>query len=164
MGGRRLTQYNQADPKPVVALLEKRPLCFDATMWRLFVIDSWRSVLHEPDQRARLARGEPPDYCSDCTPGYRALMQSQGRCHPPANSTGLPAQQVVGGIRDRLDEAAAAAESTSARRGVADVKRDASRRGLQSPTPQGKPQGGCEPRPASPPAPAGLCAGGGDGT
>lgn len=86
MGGRHFSQYNKADPEPVVRLLAQRPQCFGASDWRLYLLDVHRGTLNDPANRQRLVRGVAPNYCEECTQGYRASMQARGRCHPHPDS------------------------------------------------------------------------------
>lgn len=106
MGGRKFAQYNKADPEPVVRLLDKRPPCFDAAGWRLYLLDVHRGTLNDPANRQRLVRGELPDYCAECTARYQEQMQAQGKCCPP------PAANHPGDSNVSPDSAARAAERT----------------------------------------------------
>lgn len=87
MGGRQFSQYNKADPAPVVRLMEKRPQCFRPEQWRLWLLDVHRGTLNDQPNRQRLIRGEVPDYCVGCTQGYRDRMEAAGKCRPFNGST-----------------------------------------------------------------------------
>lgn len=83
MGGRSFDQRNVTLPAAVEALAENPPACFDKPIWRLYLIDCHRGALNDPASRARIYRGEVPDFCSECQAGYRAQMQAKNKCHPP---------------------------------------------------------------------------------
>ena len=89
--GRHFAQYNKAAPAVVVVLLDKRPACFDAIGWELWLLDVHRGTLNDPVNRALLNRGAMPGYCSECTLGYAARMAAQGKCHPQIQPEGAPA-------------------------------------------------------------------------
>lgn len=107
MGGRQFSQYNKADPDPVVRLMEKRPQCFRPEDWRLYLLDVHRGTLNDQPSRQRLIRGELPDFCRECTENYRSRMEAQGKCHPPA------LKNPAGGSANGPESAARAADRTS---------------------------------------------------
>lgn len=118
--GRHFAQYNAADPKPVVALLEKCPPCFEPKQWRVWLLDVHRGTLNDEAERARLNRGETPPYCDACTVGYANKMKAQGRCSPPERP--IPGFGVVEESCMRHEGAARAAPEPSGRRRGLDVK------------------------------------------
>lgn len=108
--GRHFASYNEADPAPVVALLDQCPPCFDKGTWRTWLLDVHRGTLNDPVNRALLNRGVLPSVCDDCTQGYAQRMQAQGRCVPPRTA----AQAVAGDMHVHLGAVARAAAPTSA--------------------------------------------------
>ena len=89
MGGRQFNARNKEAPACVEAISAKVPQCFEPKVWRLFVEDCYRSAMNDEAERARMNRGEAPDYCSCCTRGYQARMKAAGRCHPPQKTAQL---------------------------------------------------------------------------
>lgn len=83
MGGRSFDVRNARLPECVERMAAEPPACFDARIWRLFLVDCHRSTLNAPAERASLMRGVRPDYCSDCPRDHRESMRAQGRCQPP---------------------------------------------------------------------------------
>lgn len=86
MGGRSFDVRNKVIPECVEQLAQTPPACFEKPIWRLFLIDCYRGALNDPASRARISRGVAPDFCAECTHGYRSRMQAVDRCHPPAGS------------------------------------------------------------------------------
>lgn len=122
MGGRKFAQYNVADPLPVVRLLDQRPPCFDAPGWRLYLLDVHRGTLNDAANRARLIRGELPDYCAECTAQFQERMQAQGKCcpAPSSNSAGgcnvspEPAARAAGRARTAVSAPSAEVDADTA--------------------------------------------------
>lgn len=83
MGGRSFDARNHLLPAAVEALAATPPACFDRPIWRLYLIDCHRGALNDAASRARINRGEFPNYCDECQAGYQTRMQAAGRCHPP---------------------------------------------------------------------------------
>jgi hypothetical protein len=92
MGGRSFSAYNKRDPECIERLAADVPACFDAVIWRLYLVDSFRAALNDPAERMALSRGQAPAYCQDCTVGHRAKMQAAGRCNPPPLPASAQAQ------------------------------------------------------------------------
>jgi hypothetical protein len=86
MGGRRFNATNKAMPECVVQMAAKPPACFDSRTWTLFLADCYRGALNNPSARARLNRGEVPDFCGDCTKAHAEAMRACMRCRPPVGA------------------------------------------------------------------------------
>lgn len=97
MGGRRFDSPNKAVPACVERMAATPPACFEKAVWRMYLLDHYRGTLNDAAARARLNRDEVPDFCDDCTAGYRASMQAAGRCNPPSPSPdpAKPEQQLA---------------------------------------------------------------------
>ena len=80
---------NKADPKWLRTMAAHVPACFSADVWVMYL----KGVQLEAQDaegnplRMRLARGETPNYCADCTRGHQRRMQAAGKCQPPAGAT-----------------------------------------------------------------------------
>lgn len=115
-GGRQFGQYNVAMPAVVAVLLDKKPACFDARTWAMWLLDVHRGTLNDEAERARLNRGETPPYCDACTVGYANKMKAQGRCSPPQRP--VPFGVVEESCMRHEGAARAAPEPSGRRRGL----------------------------------------------
>jgi hypothetical protein len=100
MGGRRFDSRNKALPACVETLAADPPACFDKPIWRLFLIDCYRGTLNDPASRARISRGERPDYCTDCQQGYQQRMQARALCRPPVNPETMRENKMIANKQD----------------------------------------------------------------
>lgn len=82
MGGRSFDARNKQLPAAVEAMASDPPACFDSKIWRLFLVECYRGALNAPGERARMDRGQRPDYCADCARAHREQMLKEGRCKP----------------------------------------------------------------------------------
>lgn len=84
MTGRRWDNPNHERPRGLERVIAIVPQCFAPDQWAEYVEEAWRGTLNDPAARARMSRGEAPEYCHEyCTAGYMRNMRALGRCHPP---------------------------------------------------------------------------------
>lgn len=86
MGGRQFDVCNRAAPACVERMAQSVPACFEARVWRIYLVDHYRGTLNDPAARARMNRGETPDFCSDCTREHALAMSASMRCRPPMDA------------------------------------------------------------------------------
>lgn len=61
-----------------------RPRCFvTAESWDSYLEAVHQESLEDEALRAQLNRGQPPDYCEDCTVKHQLRMHRVGLCAPP---------------------------------------------------------------------------------
>jgi hypothetical protein len=82
MSGRRFDVANTERPRGLERVIAIVPACFTPEQWTEYIEEHWRYLINNPSGRARLVRGEMPDFCTDCTQGYMRNMRALGRCHP----------------------------------------------------------------------------------
>lgn len=82
---------NAALPLHIEAMNAMRPDCFTSGDWASFLSECSRQAIGNAAMRAALRRGEIPNWCSECTQGYRARMLADGKCHPHKAASGAAA-------------------------------------------------------------------------
>ncbi len=94
--------FHQGRPVWFALITAARPRCFvTAESWECYLEAVHQESQDDEALRARLHRGQPPDYCEDCTARHQLRMHAAGRCEPPpgAQSPLMPIE-LAGALND----------------------------------------------------------------
>jgi hypothetical protein len=71
-------------PKWFKTMSANPPACFAQDRWVLYLTSVRDESQGNASLRARLCRGQLPNYCAECTTKHRTAMKKAKRCHPHA--------------------------------------------------------------------------------
>jgi hypothetical protein len=77
---------NDTPPKWFTAMSANPPACFDRQQWTLYLESVRDESQDNASMRAKLCRGQVPDYCAECTAQHQRRKVRQDKCHPPAGA------------------------------------------------------------------------------
>lgn len=78
---------NRERPAWFALVSPTRPACFvTQPAWESYLDGVHADSMDDEALRARLNRGERPDFCGDCTAKHQRRMHRSGLCSPPAGA------------------------------------------------------------------------------
>ncbi|MFY9479138.1 MAG: hypothetical protein WAQ08_15950 [Aquabacterium sp.] len=78
---------NKTDPVWLTPMATQVPACYTPEAWANYLQSVRDEAQDDEVLRARLRRGQVPDYCADCTRGHQRRMVAAGKCAPPVENT-----------------------------------------------------------------------------